>query len=142
LIVRKYDDAGVFMGRLSAGDDLLEKLGQAVREVGVQSGAVTFIGALSRAKLGFYDQDSRSYETIDLDSHLEIAAGTANVSLKDGEPFVHAHAVLSERSGRAFGGHVMPGTVVFACEFVIQKFDGRPLVRVQDPGSGLALWKG
>ncbi len=34
--------------------------------------------------------------------------------MKDGEIFVHAHITLADRKGRAYGGHLMPGTMVFA----------------------------
>lgn len=66
---------------------------------------------------------------------------TGNVSIRDGSPLVHAHVSLADYSGNAFGGHLAPGTTVFACEYIIQAFTGETLVREQDSETGLPLWR-
>ena len=43
--------------------------------------------------------------------------------------------------GKAFGGHLAPGTIVFACEFIIQEMEGAPYVRDYDEETGLQLWR-
>ncbi len=69
----------------------------------------------------------------------EITKLVGNVSLKEGRPMVHAHVTLADE-GKAFGGHLAPGTVVFACEFIIQVFEGVSLTRSLDAETGLQLW--
>ena len=54
---------------------------------------------------------------------------------------VHAHVTLSDEQGNAFGGHLAPGTVIFACEFVIQELAGDALTRGFDEQTGLPLWQ-
>ena len=62
------------------------------------------------------------------------------ISLRDGEPVVHAHITLSDQQTRAFGGHLAPGTIVFACEFIIHIFEGAKMERGFDEQTGLPLW--
>ena len=129
------------MGRLAKGEDLLAALTNCAREHGVTLGEVQAIGAVSRARVGYYNQAERKYYFLDLERPLEIAALTGNISLKDGEPMVHAHVTLSDSDGSAFGGHLAEGTLVFACEFAIQEYrSATPLVRQMDDPTGLFLW--
>jgi hypothetical protein len=71
---------------------------------------------------------------------MEILNLHGNVSVREGKPFVHAHIVLSDARGRVFGGHVLPGTKLFACEIFIDEFEGEELVRVHDQRTGSYLW--
>jgi uncharacterized protein len=129
------------MGRLAPGDDLLAALTAISRARGITLGEVQAIGAVSRARLGYYNQAEQKYQFIDLARPLEILALTGNISFKDGQPFVHAHATLGDGRGQAFGGHLAEGTIVFACEFTIQAYSAdRPLERRLDEATGLFLW--
>jgi len=129
------------MGRLAKGDDLLAALTAISRAHGITLGEVQAIGAVSQARVGYYNQAEQKYQFLDLPRPLEILALTGNVSLKDGEPFVHAHVTLADEDGRAFGGHLAEGTVVFAGEFTIQAYSSsKTLARRLDEATGLFLW--
>ena len=130
-----------FVGRLPHGCDRLLEITRICRERGVRFGRIEGLGAVRRARLGFYDQSAREYHYLDLDRPLEIAALVGNVSLRDGEPVIHAHVTLADEEGRAFGGHLAEGTLVFACELFIQPFEGTPLHRAFDHETGLPLWE-
>ncbi len=129
------------IGRLAKGDDLLAALEALAQEHNITLGEVTAIGAVSQARIGYYNQDERQYYFLDLDRHLEILALVGNISMKDGKPMVHAHVTLGDSEGRAFGGHLAPGTLAFACEFAIQEFvSDITLSRQIDDPTGLFLW--
>ncbi|MBF0271079.1 MAG: DNA-binding protein [Magnetococcales bacterium] len=130
----------VWMGRLPHGCDLLEALNRICREQGIRLGRIEGLGAVKKARLGFYDQTRREYDFIDFAQPLEIVQLVGNVSMKEGEPFVHVHITLADHEGRAFGGHLAPGTEVFAAEVVIQGFTGTQLHRGWDEETGLPLW--
>lgn len=129
-----------FMGRLSHGDDLLEALNKVCQEHHICLGSVAAIGAVQKAVLGYYDQTARVYKMIALDRPMEIVHLTGNVSIKDDRPFVHAHVTFSDGDGRTFGGHLFPGTVIFACEVILYSFRGPVLRRAMDATTGLPLW--
>ncbi|MBF0142684.1 MAG: DNA-binding protein [Magnetococcales bacterium] len=130
-----------FMGRLAHGVDLLEALNRAVRERGIRLGRVEAIGAVQKARLGYYDQERQVYAYIEWPRPLEITSLLGNISLKEGQPFVHAHLTLSDERGMVFGGHLSPGTPVFAGEFFIQELEGASLTRGFDATTGLPLWE-
>jgi predicted DNA-binding protein with PD1-like motif len=131
----------VVMRRLPPGADLLEELNRLARAEGVELGALAGIGALRKAAVGIFDVAKREYIVNSFDEEMEICALTGNVSLKEGEPFVHAHLSLSSREGHAFGGHVMPGCEIFVAEVTLWEFEGARLERrPQADCGGLALW--
>ncbi len=129
------------MGRLAKGADLLEALEEQCRLHNITLGEVRAIGAVTRARVGYYQQDIQKYMFLDLDRPLEILALVGNISLKDGQPMVHAHVTLGDGEGRAFGGHLVAGAPVFACEFIIQEYNSEKVFqRGLDEETGLFLW--
>jgi hypothetical protein len=63
-----------------------------------------------------------------------------NISVKDGRPFVHAHAVLADKNGNTKAGHLLEGTV-FAAEVYLRELKGAKLERKYDEVTGLSLWE-
>lgn len=140
-IIREVKPSRVVMGRLDTGCDLLDDLTNLCQDQGVRLGRVEALGAVMKARIGYYNQVSMEYEFTLLEKPLEITNLIGNVSLKQESPVVHAHITLADEKGRAYGGHLAPGTVVFACEFLIEVFEGATLVRGFDEKTGLPLWE-
>lgn len=130
------------VARLPHGADLFEEIRGMARRHGISAGQVWAIGAVQRARIAYYDQADKTYRELDRDEHLEIVSLIGNVSLRDGEPAVHAHAVFADARGQTWGGHVVPGCVVFACEVFMSEFTGVALERAHDDVTGLPLWRG
>lgn len=128
-----------FLGRLPEEGELGQALAEFCREHGVQAGWISAIGTVRRAVLGYFDQQARTYLRLEVEKPMEIVSCQGNVSLKDGQPFVHLHIVLSGSDGQTLAGHLFEGTV-FVGEFWVQEMIGPALERRPDEGSGLALW--
>jgi len=131
----------ILMGTLPCGSDLLGELIDICVQEKIRLGRIEALGAVSRARLGFYHQETREYRYYAVNAPLEISCLQGNISLKEGNPFVHAHAVLSGARGRSYGGHLASGTVVYACEYIIEVFSGPDFSRQYDEETGLGLWK-
>lgn len=127
------------MAGLDHGTDIIGQITDLAKEKEIETGFLSVIGALSRAQMGYYDQASQKYIEIQIDDPVELVSCSGNISLRDGQPFVHAHAVLSDREGRVWGGHLTSGQV-FAAELYMQELLGLPHKRVPDSITGLNLW--
>jgi len=139
MLIRDLDFGRIFFARLDRGEDIILQIAHLAGEKAVETGYFSAIGSFSRAELGYYDQATREYRRIPVEEPVELACCSGNISLFNGRPFVHAHAVLSDRTGRTWSGHLSCGTV-FAAEVYLQELCGRPLQRVPDPVTGLNLW--
>jgi predicted DNA-binding protein with PD1-like motif len=131
---------GNLLIRAKYDSDLVNFITELVEDRGITTAAFAVIGAVKRAKLGFYDQEKHEYREIIVDSPHEIASCVGNVSLKNGKPFVHAHAVLAGKSGNTKAGHLIEATV-FAAEIHLRELKGMKLKREHDEETGLSLWK-
>lgn len=140
MLIRNFRQGRIIFARLDHGEDIISQFTNLAEENGIEIGALSAIGALSQAKLACYDQISHEYIEVSLEEPVELASCSGNISLKDGRPFVHAHAVLSDRTGRTWGGHLTSGTI-FAAELYLQELSGLPLKRVPDSITGLNLWR-
>lgn len=96
------------------------------------------LGAVQDATIFFFDQERQEYDAVEFDEPFEVASCVGNISLLDGEPFAHTHAVLSRPDGEAVAGHLDEATV-FAGEAWVHAFD-RLLVREHDETTDLDLW--
>ena len=141
-----YSHTTTAVARLEYGADLMDAIVQVAQEHGLTIGSFRAIGALQRGRLSFWDQltpdpRNRTYDVMELEEQLEIVSLLGTVSLREGEPSVHAHACLSDSQGRCFGGHLEHGCAVFACELVLDGLEGPALERGYDSVTGLWLWE-
>ena len=142
MISYRMEPGPIHVVRLNTGEDLLDGITAFCGDQGIEAAWLTYLGAVRRASLRYYDQEALVYRDFDIDEHLEVLSGVGNVSLLDGSPFVHTHAAFADAQGRAFGGHLNTGTEVWALEIRIQELRGDPLVREPDECTSLSLWGG
>ena len=139
-MLKEFGAAKVFQGSLKKGDDLLPALTAILKEAKISAGAITGIGAVTGAELGYFNGQTKSYEKIHVQENLEIVSLKGNISIKDNGVFPHLHAVLSKKDFSVVGGHLFAG-IVYAFEFEILVLAGKPFTRKFDEATGLFLWK-
>ena len=122
------------------GEDLLKSITDFCIEKNIKSGFISVIGALQKAKFGYYSQGEKKYYENTKDEPVEIISGLGNISVKEGKPFVHIHISVADNKGNVFGGHLNPGCIVFAAECAIFELEGDLLERKFDEVTGLSLW--
>ena len=106
---REYARGRRVVARLPHGGDLLEEIAAVADAHDMEAAELRAIGALTTARLAFYDQSAHTYGEFAVDAPVELLALLGNVSRKDGATFVHAHATLAGHDGACVGGHVAPG---------------------------------
>lgn len=129
-----------FVGSLAHGGDLVEEIERFCAARDVRAAWVSAVGAVQRASYAFYNQEARRYEEMVSETHHEMAGFAGNISMRDGRPFLHAHASFGDRSGGTVTGHLLPGCVVWVAEVTIREMTGVELERIPDEVTGLALW--
>jgi len=128
-----------YMNSLPKGADINIFLKEFAIKNNIQTASLNFIGSLEQVSLGFYDQTTRKYNKKDFFTPFEIVSGTGNISLKDGEVFIHSHVILSDKNYQVIGGHLF-NSKVFAGEYVIYELPELLLKRNFDKTTGLSLW--
>lgn len=128
------------MIRLERNERVLASLVDFCTRRGIQSATFTAIGAVKNAEIGYYSLEKREYFFKTISEDREVASMNGNVSLVDGKPFVHAHAVLSacDESLSTIGGHVKECEVAVTLEIFLTPL-GSVVARAMHEEVGLKL---
>ena len=139
---RQIDESPkTFILIFESGDELAEGLLQFAKQQKLSAASFKAFGALSAVRLGWFSWESKKYEpSVTLDEQVELLSLIGDVALKDGEPVVHAHAVIGRKDGTAHGGHLLKAHIRPTCEVVLTESPTH-LQKFIDPQSGLALIK-
>jgi len=84
---------------------------------------ISGIGAVKQSEIGAYDTVGKEYIRKQFPDVWELVSYEGNVTLKDGDPFVHGHVVLSNHDMKTIGGRLFEMTVAAVGEFFLRKFD-------------------
>lgn len=124
---------------LDTGDEIMRSLKSVAQSERLAASSFKAIGAFSGAELGWFDWESKKYQTsVKLDEQVELLSLIGDIALKDEKPQVHAHLVIGRRDGTAHGGHLITATVRPTCEILITESPSHLQTEI-DPESGIAL---
>jgi len=124
---------------LETGDEVLTSIRSFAQAEHLSSGSFKAIGALSDVALGWFNWETRKYETaVKFDEQVELLSLIGDIALKENNPQIHAHLVVGRRDGTAYGGHLLRATVRPTCEIVMTE-SPQHLERKIEPDSGIAL---
>jgi uncharacterized protein len=123
-----------------AGEEALAGLKAFAREANLIGSHFTAIGAFADVVLGFFDPDARDYHRVPIREQVEVLSLLGNVAQHQGQPKVHAHAVVGKRDGTAHGGHLLEAHVRPTLEVIVHE-SPKHLWRETDEATGLARLK-
>lgn len=126
-----------YLINIDKDEKVVETLTRFCKENGIKNAKLSGIGAVKKTEIGAYDLQNKEYIKREYSEILELLSLEGNVALKDGEPFIHAHVVLSDHKMQTLGGHLFETTVGVAGEFFLTQFDGNAY-RELKPDIGLA----
>lgn len=142
MLARKITSKTDCILRLSRGEDIIPAIITFCKKENIRSGSFRAIGAVENADVGYYDLASKQYGSKKYSEAMEVASMTGNIALVDGEPFVHAHVVLSGISAgtenTTIGGHLFGAIVAVTLEVHLEAFS-EPIERIMDETIGLKL---
>jgi predicted DNA-binding protein with PD1-like motif len=129
----------VIFARMDPGEDVLGTIEKVAKEYDVRSGQLNLIGAVSKAKLGYFHREAVEYRSFTVDNDVEVVSCIGDISTHDGNLVVHAHMIVADEAGKCFGGHLMTGCEVsVTIELVIIETETE-LLRKRDDATGLNL---
>lgn len=137
-LLHERDGLRTFVIVCEAGDEAMKVLTSFAAEQRLGGSHFTGVGAFERAKVGYFDWPTKTYQPLSIAEQVEVLSIAGDITLDQHERKVHAHVVLGKRDGTAHGGHLLEGYVRPTLEIVLVE-SPRHLQRRFDPSSGLAL---
>ena len=131
-------NTGGYLVRLNRGELLVKSLSEFVAKEEIKTAWVSGLGGALWAELAFYHLDRKAYEYDRIDELLEVASLTGNVSLLNGKPFLHLHAVVADLNYHAYAGHVKELAAGATLELRVEVLK-MPVERVHNEECGLKV---
>jgi len=124
---------------MDPGEDVLGTIEAVATKHGIRSGQLTLIGAISKAKLGYFHREAAEYKYFTVDKDVEVVSCIGDISTHEGNLVVHAHMIVADETGKCWGGHLVIGCEVsVTIELVIIESEIE-LIRKRDDVTGLNL---
>ncbi len=124
---------------LQTGDEIVKSITNILKEEKFYSGMINGIGAINQVELGFYNLEFKKYKKEFFNDDYELTSLMGNITLKNGNPFVHIHINMSDENFGVIGGHLFSAITAASAE-VIVLLDDQRIKRELDQKTGLYLW--
>ena len=108
---------------IEKNEKVMDTLTRFCKDQTISNGKISGIGAVKEIEIGAYDTIGKEYIRKQFPDVWELVSYEGNVTLKDGDPFVHGHIVLSDHDMKTIGGHLFEMSVAAVGEFFLRKFD-------------------
>jgi|TARA_B100000678_G_scaffold1459_1_gene1248 hypothetical protein len=116
-------DGYTYIIYLEQSESIMAMLTQFCKDHQIINGQISGLGAIKEIELGSYDLKNQEYITHKLDDTWELTSYQANIQLKDGEPFIHAHINISDHDLTVKGGHLFDAKVAVVGEFILRNIN-------------------
>lgn len=133
---KRYGDMAVV--RIDRGEEVVEQLEVACRQLGIRYGSVTGLRAGDKAEIGLYEVETQVYHKHVYEGEFEIANLVGSISQMDGDYYAHLHITLADASQLIQGGHLNACRISGTCEIFITCFEA-DFGRKKDPVTGLNI---
>ena len=124
--------------RLNKGEEIVEKLLELQKSLGIRLASVNGLGAVEEVTVGVFYPATKTYKANHYQGDYEIVSLHGTLTTQEGKPYAHLHMSIGDEEGRVFGGHLNKAVISATCELVVQVLDGT-VERRMEPEIGLYL---
>ena len=124
--------------RFESGEHIAERLLVWLKAQDIGYASMTGLGAVSGAKISYWNAETREYEAHELREQMEVVSLIGNVTIREGAPFTHIHVTLGRSDLSIVGGHFNDATVHPNLEIWLVR-EAESVERNLDDASGIFL---
>jgi len=124
-----------YIARLEPGEEIISSLSSFAKDQGFASAILQGIGAATELTIGYFDRAKKIYVNTTLVGEYEVLSLSGTISSFEGNPWVHAHIVVSDSEFQVAGGHLFSGKVTVTIEMVLT-VSQKKIERKEDATSG------
>ena len=127
------------MLRIDKGEYINKTILDVASFYNLKFGWINGLGAIMNPELGYYDLKNKEYIKKTIIGEFELTSLVGNLTLKEGDLFVHSHITFSDINFNAYGGHLFDSKIAVAGEFLIFR-SPTEINRKYDDEIGLYTW--
>jgi predicted DNA-binding protein with PD1-like motif len=119
---------------LRQGDDILKEIEDMTVKENIPSANFTGMGFVNMT-FGFFNFKTKEYEPKEF-KDMELANMVGSIAWQNGKPSIHAHGTVTGKNFKAYGGHILSGTVSTGSVEIIVTVHDKQLERVKEEPLG------
>ena len=127
------------MLRIDKGEYINKTILDVASFYNLKFGWINGLGAIMDPELGYYDLKNKENIKKTIIGEFELTNLVGNLTLKEGDLFVHSHITFSDIHFNAYGGHLFDCKIAVAGEFMIFR-SPTEINRIYDDVIGLHTW--
>lgn len=104
---------------IKAGESLVDAVLKIAEKEKVKTARLEAIGGVRKLVLAYFNHEAKKYEEHQFNEFMEVTSLLGNITIKDGKPFLHAHATFGRRDLSVVGGHLISAEVFPLLEVVM-----------------------
>lgn len=119
---RKFNDSYVI--RLDKDDEIIKSLKEICEKEEINLAEITGLGASNLVEIGVFNVNTKEYKTKIFEGMFEITSLIGNVTIKDGEVYLHLHINFGDEDGFVKGGHLVRARISATSEIILRTING------------------
>lgn len=109
--------------RLNRGEEIIASISSIAKKEKISLGSVEAIGASDEFSIGLYSIEEKTYYSKTFKGEYEIVSLLGNISLKDGDTYLHLHISCASKDYSCVGGHLNKCRISATLEGIIRIVD-------------------
>lgn len=122
----KYERLGnKIVVRIDKGEEIVDALKTICKKLDIKLGSIVGIGATDKVTIGLLNTKTKKYQSKEFTGDHEIAPLVGNITMMNGEVYLHLHVTLCNVEHKAVGGHLTSAVVSAMFEGIIDIIEGQ-----------------
>jgi predicted DNA-binding protein with PD1-like motif len=135
---KRFDNKVVIC--IDKGEEIIDQLKTICKKLDIKLGSITGIGATDKIVISLLNTKTKKYQSKEFIGDHEIASLVGNITMMNGEVYLHLHVTICNVEHKALGGHLTSAVISATFEGVIDIIDGQ-MNRDYNDDVGLNLLK-
>ena len=135
---KRFDNKVVV--RIDKGEEIVDQLKTICKKLDIKLGSIVGIGATDKGTIGLLNTKTKKYQSKEFTGDHETAPLVGNITLMNGEVYLHLHVTICNVEHKALGGHLTSAVVSATFEGIIDIIEGQ-VTREYNDEVGLNLLK-
>jgi predicted DNA-binding protein with PD1-like motif len=120
---KRFDNKVII--RIDKGEEIVDILKTICKKLDIKLGSIVGIGATDKVTIGLLNTKTKKYQSKEFTGDHEIAPLVGNITLMNGEVYLHLHVTICNVEHKALGGHLTSAVVSAMFEGIIDIIEGQ-----------------
>ena len=111
--------------RIDKGEEVVDCLKTICKKIDIKLGSIVGIGSTDKVTIGLLNTKTKKYQSKEFTGDHEIAPLVGNITMMNGEVYLHLHITICNVEHKAIGGHLTSAIISATFEGIIDIIEGQ-----------------